>query len=164
MIAKKIYPHEELKREILQLKGEGKRIVFTNGCFDILHVGHVYLLREAKKMGDVLVVAVNSDASIKEIKGEKRPIIPQEERLEMLAALEMVDYVTLFAETTPQRLIEYLRPDVLVKGGDWANKEVVGAQEVATWGGKVVIIPLMEGLSTSKLIERILRLYVRGNL
>ena len=118
----KILSWEALKNEVERRRSEGKKIAFTNGCFDILHVGHVRYLREARKMGDLLILGLNSDASVRAIKGEKRPLIPQGERAEVVASLTAVDYVTLFDETTPLRLIEYLRPDCLVKGGDWKRR------------------------------------------
>ncbi len=155
----KIYGREELKKELDRLRSKGKRIVFTNGCFDILHVGHARYLKEARKIGDVLVLAVNSDVSVRTIKGEKRPIIPEKERAEMVASLEAVDYVTIFSETTSRELIEYLKPNVLVKGGDWAEENVVGRESVAKWGGKVVIIPEIEGASTTNIVEKIRRIY-----
>lgn len=130
-------------------------MVFTNGCFDLLHAGHVHLLREARKLGDVLIVALNSDASVRKIKGPHRPIRLLAERAELVGSLEMVDYVTWFDETDPRRAIEELRPDVLVKGGDWARDNVVGADLVERLGGKVRVIPYLEGYSTTQLIERI---------
>ncbi len=155
----KIRSRDELKKEIEGLKGAGKRIVFTNGCFDILHTGHTRYLREARKLGDVLVVGLNSDASIRSIKGEKRPIVPEAERADILASLESVDYLTIFNEPTPLELIELLRPDVLVKGGDWAEKDIVGGDAVRKWGGTVAVIPEIKGASTTNIIEKILRLY-----
>lgn len=155
----KIRSRDELKREIEGLKGAGKRIVFTNGCFDILHTGHTRYLREARKLGDVLVVGLNSDASIRLIKGEKRPIVPEAERADVLASLESVDYLTIFNEPTPLELIELLRPDVLVKGGDWAERDIVGGDAVRKWGGTVAVIPEIKGASTTNIIEKILRLY-----
>ena len=155
----KIVNREQLKKELDRLRSKGKRVVFTNGCFDILHVGHARYLKEARKIGDVLVLAVNSDVSVRTIKGEKRPIIPEKERAEMVASLEAVDYVTIFSETTSRELIEYLKPNVLVKGGDWAEENVVGRESVAKWGGKVVIIPEIEGASTTNIVEKIRRIY-----
>ncbi len=155
----KIYQREELKQELERLRGEGRKIVFTNGCFDILHVGHVRYLQAAKDMGDVLVLALNSDASVKSLKGAKRPLITESERAIVVAALASVDYVTIFSETTPLSLIEYLRPDVLVKGGDWAEEEVVGGEAVAQWGGKVSIIPSVVGASTTNIVGKISRVY-----
>jgi D-beta-D-heptose 7-phosphate kinase/D-beta-D-heptose 1-phosphate adenosyltransferase len=156
---KKILTWEELKREVDRWRGEGKKIAFTNGCFDILHAGHVQYLCEARKTGDLLILGLNSDASVRAIKGEKRPLVPQGERAEVVASLTAVDYVTLFDETTPLRLIEYLQPDCLVKGGDWQEDTVVGGDLVRSWGGKVVIVPLTEGVSTTHIVEKILRVY-----
>ena len=155
----KICTREQLKGELDIVRREGKRIVFTNGCFDILHVGHVRYLREARDEGDVLVVAVNSDSSVRSIKGEKRPLVPEAERVEMVAALAMVDYVTIFSETTPLEIIEDLLPDVLVKGGDWSPDEVVGRREVENRGGRVVIVPMTEGASTTNIVDKIRRVY-----
>lgn len=155
----KIRTWEELKKAAETHRGKGETIVFTNGCFDILHVGHVQYLQKARRMGDLLVVGLNSDASVRAIKGEKRPLVPQQERAEVLAALSAVDYVTLFDEETPFRLIEFLRPDCLVKGGDWNEASVVGGDLVRSRGGKVVIIPLTEGASTTNIVEKILRTY-----
>jgi D-beta-D-heptose 7-phosphate kinase/D-beta-D-heptose 1-phosphate adenosyltransferase len=155
----KIYPREKLKKEIDRLRKEGKKIVFTNGCFDILHVGHTRYLREAKKQGDILILGLNSDESVKALKGEKRPLIPEKERADVIASLESVDYVTIFHELTPLELIEYLRPDVLVKGGDWKEDEVVGRESMGKWGGKLIIIPEIKGSSTTNIIEKIKKVY-----
>ncbi len=154
-----ILPWEPLKREVERARAAGKRVAFTNGCFDILHAGHVQYLAEARKTGDLLVLGLNSDASVRAIKGEKRPLVPQGERAEVVASLAAVDYVTLFDDMTPLTLIEYLRPDLLVKGGDWKEETVVGRDAVRTWGGRVVIIPLTEGVSTTNIVEKILRVY-----
>jgi D-beta-D-heptose 7-phosphate kinase/D-beta-D-heptose 1-phosphate adenosyltransferase len=140
---------------VAERKSNGQRIVFTNGCFDLLHPGHIRLLEEARTLGDALVVAINSDASVRRIKGNWRPVIPEQERAEVLAALEAVDYVTMFEEPTPQELIVRVLPDVLVKGSDWGPEEVVGRAEVEAAGGRVVSIPLEPGYSTTNLIERI---------
>jgi rfaE bifunctional protein nucleotidyltransferase chain/domain len=150
-----ILSREKLKERLDILKGEGKTIVFTNGCFDIIHAGHVRYLTEAKKLGDILVLALNSDSSVKVIKGDERPIVPEEERAIVVGSLESVDYVTLFDEETPLRLIEYLRPHILVKGGDWDEESVVGRDAVRQWGGAVVIIPEVKGASTTNIIEKI---------
>jgi rfaE bifunctional protein nucleotidyltransferase chain/domain len=159
---KKILSWEQLKNEGERRRREGQKIAFTNGCFDILHVGHVRYLREARKMGDFLILALNSDASVRAIKGNKRPLVPEGERAEIAASLEAVDYVTLFDETTPLKLIEYLRPDCLVKGGDWKEEAVVGGDAVRSWGGKVVLIPEVEGASTTNIVEKILHVYGKG--
>ena len=153
----KIYPRAELKAVIDRLKREGKKVIFTNGCFDVLHAGHTRYLSEARKLGDVLVLALNSDRSVRALKGPMRPIVPEAERAEVLAALSSVDYVTVFDEMTPLALIEFLRPDVIVKGGDWAEKDIVGADAVRTWGGRVAVMPELEGASTTNIIEKILQ-------
>ncbi|MCI0404179.1 MAG: D-glycero-beta-D-manno-heptose 1-phosphate adenylyltransferase [Acidobacteria bacterium] len=138
-------------------KEQRQRVVFTNGCFDLLHPGHVRLLEQARKLGDVLVVGLNSDASVRRLKGEARPLMAEAGRAEVLAALECVDAVTFFEEETPRELIAALRPDVLVKGGDWAPEQIVGREEVEAAGGRVVVVPYVEGYSTSALIEKIKR-------
>lgn len=138
-----------------RLKHKGKKVVFTNGCFDLLHSGHIHLFREAKNKGDIFIVAVNDDASIKKIKGTSRPIFPLEERVEILGAIEEIDYLTSFSEETPQKIIAQLLPDVLVKGGDWKPEEVVGKKEVEEMGGEVVIIPYLKGSSSSEIVKRI---------
>ncbi len=158
----KILSREALKIEVERRRGEGQKIAFTNGCFDILHVGHVRYLAEARAMGDCLILALNSDASVRAIKGEKRPLIPEGERAEVAASLEAVDYVVLFDETTPMSLIEYLRPDCLIKGGDWREEDVVGGDAVRSWGGEVALIPVVEGASTTNIVEKILSVYGKG--
>ncbi|MDI6758133.1 MAG: D-glycero-beta-D-manno-heptose 1-phosphate adenylyltransferase [Candidatus Omnitrophota bacterium] len=145
----------QLKRIIQRLRIQGKKIVFTNGCFDLLHYGHVKYLEEAKRLGDILVVAVNSDASVRRIKGDKRPIIPQKDRLLTIAALESVDYAVLFNEDTPLRIIKLFRPDILVKGKDWHKNNVVGASFVQGYNGKVSTIKLAKNRSTTSLIKKI---------
>ena len=132
-----------------------RRLVFTNGCFDLLHAGHVTLLERAKRYGDVLVVGINSDRSVRALKGPGRPIVSQRDRAAVLAALESVDYVTIFNERTPQRLVEALRPHVLIKGADWAASEIVGRDVVRRRGGRIIRFPLLKGHSTSQLIRRI---------
>ena len=156
----KIKEREELQKVLLR-EWDGKRIVFTNGCFDLLHAGHVRYLEQAKAMGDVLVVGINSDASVQKLKGTQRPILPLEERMELLSALACVDYVTPFDELTPLELITLLKPHVLVKGGDWTRGAIVGKEVVERLGGKVMVIPFSEGKSTSNLIETILRHYAK---
>jgi D-beta-D-heptose 7-phosphate kinase/D-beta-D-heptose 1-phosphate adenosyltransferase len=145
--------------EVLSLREkwrrQGKKVVFTNGCFDLLHAGHVYLFKEAKKLGDRLIVAVNSDDSLRRLKGPKRPVFPLRERLEILAAIEYIDVLTVFRQTTPQKIISLLRPDILVKGGDWPPDQIVGRREVEASGGRVVLIPYIKGLSTTELIKKI---------
>ena len=155
----KILSRQILKEKLDALRKEGKKIAFTNGCFDILHVGHVRYLREAKKTADVLVLALNSDFSVRSIKGEKRPLVSEEERAEILAALEFIDFVTIFEELTPQELIVYLKPDVLIKGGDWPEDKVVGRDDVKEWGGRVVLIPEVKGKSTTNIVEKIKEVY-----
>jgi rfaE bifunctional protein nucleotidyltransferase chain/domain len=137
----------------------GKKVVFTNGCFDILHRGHVELLKRARSLGDLLVVAVNSDASVTRLKGEKRPIVRQEDRVAVLAELESVDYVTIFEEDTPAEIVEQVRPDVLVKGSDYEMDEIVGKAEVEEMGGRVVRIPLYGDFSTERMLREIARRY-----
>jgi rfaE bifunctional protein nucleotidyltransferase chain/domain len=153
--AEKILDRNSLKEKVDSLRQSGKVVVFTNGCFDLFHVGYVRLLQKARKQGDCLVVAVNSDRSVRQIKGPERPKIPDKERAEVLAALACVDWVTIFDEADPLVLIKLLQPDVLVKGADWPEEKIVGASEVKEGGGKVVRIPLEPGISTSALIERI---------
>ena len=130
------------------------RIVFTNGCFDLLHRGHIYYLSRAREMGDLLLVALNSDGSVSRLKGKGRPVNDQKARAEVLGALGMVDYIILFEEDTPLNLIRALQPDILVKGGDYRIEEIVGYNEVTSWGGKVATIPLLEGYSTTSIISR----------
>ena len=155
----KIRKREDLQRMIEDLKTKGKRIVFTNGCFDLLHIGHIRYLEQAKSLGDILVVGVNSDRSVRGLKGPNRPILPEEERAEILSGLECVSYITIFDEPTPLELISSLQPHVLVKGGDWTKESTVGKEVVERSGGKVVILPFVEGSSTSNLIETILKRY-----
>ncbi len=153
--AEKILPAEQSLASVGKLKAIGRRIVFTNGCFDLLHPGHTRYLAEAKKLGDVLVVAVNSDRSARELKGPGRPIQKENERAEILAALAVVDVVTIFDDRTPRLLIARMLPDVLVKGGDWALSEIIGREEVEAAGGRAVAIPVSPGFSTSRLIETV---------
>lgn len=155
----KILSHEQLKKVLEKRKKAGGKIVFTNGCFDILHAGHTRYLNEAKKLGDVLVLALNSDASVRTIKGSPRPFVPESERAYVVASLESVDYVTLFDDDTPLTLIEYLEPHILVKGGDWTEENVIGRKSVQQWGGTVIIIPEVEGISTTNIIEKIKKAY-----
>ncbi len=156
MTKSKVLSLPALLEELQTLRRRGARVVFTNGCFDLLHPGHVRYLRAARALGEVLVVAVNSDASVRRIKGPKRPFVPAEDRAEIVAALEMVDYVMIFEEDTPLSLIEQIAPDVLVKGGDWPADTIVGASVVRARGGTVLSLPYAPGYSTSALIERIL--------
>jgi rfaE bifunctional protein nucleotidyltransferase chain/domain len=154
---------EDLRRIIEDLKTKGKRIVFTNGCFDLLHLGHIRYLEKAKSLGDILVVGVNSDRSVQSLKGIERPILPEEERAEILSGLECVDYVTIFDELTPLELISSLQPHILVKGGDWTKETTVGREEVERSGGEVVILPFVQGLSTSNIIETILKRFPKNS-
>ncbi|HEY3347365.1 MAG TPA: D-glycero-beta-D-manno-heptose 1-phosphate adenylyltransferase [Nitrospirota bacterium] len=158
---RKIKNHDELRKIVEDMKAAGKKVVFTNGCFDIIHTGHTRYLDIAKKYGDILIVAVNSDDSVRIIKGDKRPILPQSERAELLAALTMVDYVTIFEEADPGSIIAELMPDVLVKGGDWAVDEIIGRDIVEANGGKVIPIPYVEGASTTGIVERITERYCK---
>jgi D-beta-D-heptose 7-phosphate kinase/D-beta-D-heptose 1-phosphate adenosyltransferase len=160
----KFLEREALRNKLEALRKKGKKIAFTNGCFDILHVGHVRYLREAKKTADVLVLALNSDSSVRSIKGENRPLVPENERAEVLAALEFIDFVTIFPELTPLELINYLKPDVLIKGGDWPEEKVVGREEIKKWGGRVAIIPEVKGKSTTNIVEKIKSLYCSDKL
>jgi D-beta-D-heptose 7-phosphate kinase/D-beta-D-heptose 1-phosphate adenosyltransferase len=159
----KIKKREELKKILVTHQKEGKKIVFTNGCYELIHVGHVRYLEEAKRYGDILVVAVNSDSSVKQLKGDKRPLIPEQERAEVLSALSCVDYVVIFDELDPHEIITYLKPNVLVKGGDWTVDTIIGRDIVEASGGKVISLPYIEGpsASTSKIIERIVERYGR---
>lgn len=151
----KIKGLEEAKKEIDRLKSESKRVVFTNGCFDILHPGHTRYLYAARALGDYLVVAVNSDQSVRAIKGEGRPIQSQDDRTELLAALSCVDGIVIFDEDNPLKLIQYLMPHILVKGGDWKEDEIIGADVVKKAGGKVVRIPYISGFSTTEILKKI---------
>ena len=155
----KIFSEGQLAEHLARLRRQGKRIVFTNGCFDLMHSGHVYMLAQAKTFGDILVVGMNTDASVKRLKGDKRPILDQASRLALLAALEVVDYITLFEEDTPLALIRRLQPHILVKGGDWSPEAIVGKEVVEHAGGRVVAVRHQDGFSTTNLIERILVAY-----
>jgi rfaE bifunctional protein nucleotidyltransferase chain/domain len=152
---RKIKTLEELKLVVKNLKKQKKRTVFTNGCFDIVHAGHVKVFQEARGLGDVLIVAINSDSSVRALKGSTRPVVPHEQRREVIAALESVDYVIVFDELDPLSVIEELMPDVLVKGGDWNVDNIVGREVVERAGGSVRSIPLMDGVSTTDIINRI---------
>jgi rfaE bifunctional protein nucleotidyltransferase chain/domain len=142
-------------------KRNGQRVVFTNGCFDLLHPGHIHSLETARALGDVLIVGINSDESVRLLKGDGRPVIPEQERAEILASLECVDAVVIFDELTPQRVVAELLPDVLVKGGDWPGNQIVGREEVEAAGGKVVLVDVVPGYSTTEILKKIRRL---GNL
>jgi D-beta-D-heptose 7-phosphate kinase/D-beta-D-heptose 1-phosphate adenosyltransferase len=151
----KIVSIEELLEERKHLRASAKKLVFTNGCFDILHVGHVRYLASARTLGDALLVAINSDRSVRELKGAGRPIMNEEERAEMLAALGAVDYVTIFDDISPRSLIAKVLPDVLVKGGDYQLDEIHGREETEAAGGRVLSLPFIEGASTTSIVERI---------
>lgn len=151
----KIKTKEELKSILLGFRKQGKKIVFTNGCFDILHYGHVKYLQDAKRLADVLVLGLNSDSSVRKIKGKSRPINRQLDRARVLSALSCVDYLTIFSEDTPLRLIKAIQPDILVKGGDWSADEIVGGSFVKERGGKVLSIPYIKGYSTTRQIKKI---------
>ena len=149
---------DELILQAAARKRNGERLVFTNGCFDLLHPGHIRCLEEARSFGDLLIVAVNSDASVRGNKGPSRPVMPESERAELLASLCCVDYVTIFDDATPRELIARIMPDVLVKGADWGPGQIVGREEVEAAGGRVISIPVTPGFSTSAILEKIGRL------
>lgn len=155
----KVLTREELSKAVGEAKAAGKTVVFTNGCFDILHVGHVRYLQQARSKGDLLVVGVNTDDSVRKLKGPDRPINPENDRAELLAALESVDYVTLFCEDTPIELIRAIRPDIHVKGGDYKPEDMPEAEVVRSYGGRVEVIPFWatesEGFSTTKTVDSI---------
>jgi rfaE bifunctional protein nucleotidyltransferase chain/domain len=138
-------------------KRNGKRVVFTNGCFDLLHPGHIHSLEAARALGDFLVVGINSDESVRVLKGEGRPLIPEQERAEILASLECVDGVVIFDQLTPQKVVAALLPDVLVKGSDWPGNQIVGREEVEAAGGRVVLVEVVAGYSTTEILEKIRR-------
>ena len=151
----RVVTQDELILHVAEAKRNARRVVFTNGCFDLLHPGHIRGFEQASALGDLLIVAVNSDSSVRFLKGADRPVLPQQERAEILAALAAVDYVVIFDELTPRELISRVVPDVLVKGGDWGSGEIEGREEVEAAGGRVVSIPLEPGYSTTAMIERI---------
>ena len=151
----KIKGLDELLKDVSHHKKEGKKIVFTNGCYDLLHVGHVRCFKEGKTLGDTLIVAINSDRSVRALKGSPRPIVPEKERAEIIAALECVDFVTIFEQDDPLEIISAIKPDILVKGGDWALNTIVGRDIVESYGGKVIALPLVPGVSTTRIIETI---------
>jgi len=140
--------------KLLKDRSKKRKIVFTNGCFDILHIGHVRYLKKARSLGDILVIGLNSDSSVRAIKGKERPINNQKDRAELLSALSFVDYVVVFSETTPEKIIKKIKPDILVKGGDWKAEDIVGGDFVKMRGGKVVSIPFVKGYSTTGLIKK----------
>lgn len=145
----------ELVRVVRRLQAKGKVIAFTNGCFDLLHAGHLDTLDRIRRRADLLIVGVNSDASVRRLKGPGRPLVPARERARLIAALKPVDLVTIFSEPTPLRLIRAIRPDILAKGGDWKRGEIVGREIVESYGGKVLVVPYMKAHSTSRLLQRI---------
>lgn len=157
----KILPLDQLQTERERLRQAGRKVVFTNGCFDLLHPGHVRYLQQARALGDALIVALNSDRSVRELKGDKRPILTETERSEVMAALACVDFVTVFDEPTPREIISALLPDILVKGGDWSLNTIVGREEVEAVGGKVMSLAFVEGCSTTDVIERIAQRYAK---
>jgi D-beta-D-heptose 7-phosphate kinase/D-beta-D-heptose 1-phosphate adenosyltransferase len=150
----KVLSLDPLRGRVAAWRSAGEKVVFTNGCFDLLHIGHIALLESARREGDRLIVAINSDASVQELKGPTRPVVAEGERARILAALAAVDAVVVFEDPTPLRLIEALRPEVIVKGGDYNEDTIVGAKEIRSWGGRVKIVPTVEGFSTTKLIAR----------
>jgi rfaE bifunctional protein nucleotidyltransferase chain/domain len=158
-ILSKIVKLEEFLKKAENIRQDRKRIVFTNGCFDILHIGHVRYLQSAKAEGDILVIGLNSDRSVRIIKGAKRPLISEQQRAEVLASVGFVDYIILFDEPDPHKLIAAIAPDVLVKGADWADEQIVGADVVKSGGGRVVRVPVVPDVSTSQIIEDIVRKY-----
>lgn len=160
-MSSKILKLSDLVQTLKVLRESGKQIVFTNGCFDILHVGHVRYLAAARSKGDVLVLGLNSDASVKLIKTDDRPIVSQDQRAEVLAGLACVDYITIFDEPDPLALIRTIKPDVLIKGADWKEADIIGSDVVKSYGGLVVRIEVVPGISTSRIIQRILKLYDR---
>ncbi|OGW84356.1 MAG: hypothetical protein A3C35_01640 [Omnitrophica bacterium RIFCSPHIGHO2_02_FULL_46_11] len=151
----KLYSHRALSRWARRMRQKHKRIVFTNGCFDILHAGHVQYLERAKRLGDYLVIGLNSDKSVRKIKGAGRPINSEKERARVLGALRFVDGIAIFNDETPLRLIKTVKPHILVKGADWAIQSIAGSREVSSWGGKVKRIPLLKGRSTSAILKKI---------
>lgn len=154
-VRSKLKTLSEVAEIAAQARQKGQSVVFTNGCFDLLHRGHVHILREARASGDLLIVGINSDTSVRSIKGPLRPILPQTDRIELIAAMEMVDYVVLFDEPDPYRVIAAIKPNVLAKGGDWSAEKIVGADIVEQNGGRVAVIPYLPGFSTTEIIERI---------
>jgi rfaE bifunctional protein nucleotidyltransferase chain/domain len=156
-VSAKLKTCDELTSIAAQARASGRTVVFTNGCFDLLHRGHIHTLRQAKAQGDLLIVGLNSDVSVRAIKGPNRPIMPETERAELIAALEMVDYVVLYDEPDPYKLIAAIKPVVLAKGGDWSADKIIGADVVEQNGGRVAVIPYLAGFSTTEIIERIRR-------
>jgi len=155
----KVVSLDQLQPAREQLRHAGKSVVFTNGCFDLLHPGHVRYLQEARSLGDALIVALNSDRAVRELKGATRPILKENERAEVMAALECVDYVVIFDDISPQATIAALLPDILVKGGDWGVENIIGASEVTAAGGQVLSLNFVPGVSTSEIIDRIQQIH-----
>lgn len=155
LLENKIQGLEKLKKLVSYLKSRDKKIVFTNGCFDLLHYGHAKYLQDAAKKGDILIVGINSDDSVKRIKGTKRPVVNEKDRLRLVASLESVDYVVLFNEDTPLKIIKAIKPDVLIKGADWNKDNIVGRGFVLSYGGSVSTVKLVKGYSSSNLIKKI---------
>lgn len=153
----KVISLNQLQQERENLRSENKTVVFTNGCFDLLHPGHTRYMQMARDLGDVLIVALNSDRAVQSLKGNSRPILKENERAEVMAALACVDYVMIFDDISPCETIAALLPDILVKGGDWGVNEIIGREEVEAAGGKVMSLPFVEGVSTTEIIERILK-------
>lgn len=151
----KVLPLDQLRIEREGIRNAGKKVVFTNGCFDLIHPGHVRYLQQARALGDALIIALNSDRSVRELKGDNRPILTQDERAEVMAALACIDFVTIFDEPTPREIITALLPDILVKGGDWGVDQIVGREEVEAAGGQVMSLPFVDGCSTTEIINRI---------
>lgn len=158
-LGSKIKSREQLSKLIPQLKSRGKRIVFTNGCFDLLHYGHIQYLQAARAKGDYLIVGLNSDSSVRKLKGGNRPLVGERDRARILAALASVDYVTIFKELTPLDLIKIIKPDILVKGADWPKDKIVGASLVKGYGGKILTVKLAAGRSTTNLIRKIAKAF-----
>ncbi|MEK6949532.1 MAG: D-glycero-beta-D-manno-heptose 1-phosphate adenylyltransferase [Nanoarchaeota archaeon] len=158
-MGKKILSREELKKEVETLRKKNKKIITTNGVFDILHIGHIRYLQEAKKLGDILIVAVNSDSSVKKIKGPKRPLNNENDRAEALAALECVDYVSIFSEENPIKTFEIIKPNIHVKGGDYKINQIIEKNIIEKNNGKIVLIPKVEGYSTTAFIEKIIKVH-----
>jgi len=154
-LRRKLKTSASLQKELRAHRRAHRKIVFTNGCFDLLHVGHIRYLAQAKSLGDILVVGLNSDFSVKKIKGPKRPVTPEKERAEVLSSLESVDYIVLFAEATPLKLIRSVKPDYLTKGGDWKVHEIVGGEWVEAQGGRVVSLGFSPGRSTTEILKKL---------
>ncbi|MDP7503834.1 MAG: D-glycero-beta-D-manno-heptose 1-phosphate adenylyltransferase, partial [Nitrospinota bacterium] len=155
----KIFSRPGLEKRLQTDRAKGREVVFTNGCFDLMHVGHIQYLQQAKELGDILVIGLNDDASVRRVKGEGRPLIEERQRAQLLAALGCVDYVVFFPEDTPEELIRAVRPDILVKGGDYAPEDVVGREQVESSGGRVEVLPFVDGVSTTRIVNTIIERY-----